>query len=98
MFTLKIEVPTLNENSKRQLNADVFCEVCGRGIPNRHTAKVTVLDNMQDGVATFSPIPWDQVKGKDPVEWGGFVGSTCAKKLPKEYKVSMKKVLKNGEW
>ena len=95
MFTLKIEKPNLDPYSKRQWHADVFCECCGRGIPNRDTAKVVITRGLDDDGATiFLPIPWDQVKGSDSVEWGSFVGSHCAKQLPKAYKVSQKKVVK----
>jgi len=99
MFNLKIEKPTLNEYSKRQLNADVFCRCCGRGIPNRDTATIVISRGINElGETRFLPIPWNEVKGKDPVEWGSFVGSHCAKKLPKTHKVSMKKVIREGTW
>ena len=31
--------------------------------------------------------------GRDSVEWGVFIGSHCAKQLPKEYKVSQRRVM-----
>ena len=101
MFTLKIKKPNLDPYSKRQLYADVFCECCGRGIPNRNTCQVAITrGKTETGETIFLPIPWDEVKGSDSVKWGSFVGSHCAKQLPKAYKVSQKKVrnawIKNG--
>ncbi len=101
MFKLKIEKPNLNPYSNRQMNADVFCDCCGRGIPNRDTCTVVIQNGTTpDGEFIFHPIDWDAVKGRDSVEWGSFVGSHCAKRIPKGYKVSQKKVakawIKNG--
>lgn len=97
MFTLKIETPDLNPYSKSQLNADVLCDCCGRGIPNRETAVVVITQGTDAaGNTIFLPIPWEQVKGSDSVEWGSFVGRHCAKRLPKAYKVSQKRVAR--EW
>ena len=107
MFILKIEKPKLNSYSKRQYNADVYCECCGRGIANRHTATVAITNyNNETGEYGFVKITDHQKKvdqgiepiglGYDPVGFGTFIGSHCAKRLPKEYKVSMKKCMK--EW
>jgi hypothetical protein len=46
------------------------------------------------GWTASSPFPKEEL-ANDPVEWGSFVGARCAKLLPKEYKVSYKKLLKN---
>ena len=94
-FALKIEEPTLDPYSKRQYGADVYCTCCGRGISMRETATVVILGgfNKETGETLFSKIPWNEVKGRDSVEWGVFVGSHCAKQLPKEYKVSQRRVL-----
>lgn len=95
MFTLRIEKPKLNPYSKRQYNADVYCDCCGRGIPNRMTCQVVIQrGKTEDGELIFHPIDWDAVKGTDSVEWGSFVGSHCAKRIPKAYKVSQRKVMK----
>ena len=95
MFTLKIEKPKLDPYSKRQYGADVYCGCCGRGIPNRDTCQVVITAGMTEaGETIFLPIPWDKVKGTDSVEWGGFVGSHCAKRLPKTHKISQKRVVK----
>jgi hypothetical protein len=52
-----------------------------------------------DGNVTFKPIPVG-VLGRDSVEWGSFIGSHCAKQLPKTHKISQRRVLtawaKNG--
>jgi len=97
MFTLKIEKPIHNPYSKRQMNADVFCDCCGRGIPDRNTAIVVITrGSTATGDTIFLPIPWNEVKGADSVEWGSFVGRHCAKRLPKAYKVSQKRVAR--EW
>ena len=95
MFTLNIEKPVLDQYSKRQMYADVYCRCCGRGIPNREYCQVVIQKGTTaDGALIFLPINWDEVKGRDSVEWGGFVGSHCAKQLPKTHKVSQKKVAK----
>ena len=100
-FALLIEEANLDPYSKRQLNADVFCECCGRGLPNRDTAYVVITDGKNRyGQTIFLPIPWNEVKGRDSVEWGSFIGSHCAKKLPKTHRVTQRRVknawIKNG--
>ena len=101
-FNITIPEPTLNPYSSRQYNADVYCACCGRGIGNRETATVVKLisRDRSTGETVFAPIEWDKVKGRDSVEWGTFVGSHCQKQLPKEFKVSQKRVrnawVKNG--
>jgi hypothetical protein len=50
--------------------------------------------NPKDGETVFYPIDWNAVKGTDSVGWGSFIGSHCAKRIPKAYKVSQKKVMK----
>jgi len=93
---LQIKIPNLDPYSTRQWNADVFCECCGRGISNRKTAYAVINEyNKANDTWTFKEVVWSELKGKDPVEWGGFVGSHCAKKLPATHKASMKKVIKN---
>ena len=98
---LSIPQPDLNPYSNRQHFADVFCACCGRGIMNRETALVTnTVTSQRNGdtmAVTFAPIPPKTdltVWGRDPVEWASFVGSHCAKQLPKEYKVSNKRLIK----
>ena len=83
----------LNPYSKRQWNADVFCSCCGRGLPNRNTALVANIAKHEDedGNVVFAPIPADW-KGRDSVEWGSFIGSVCAKRLPKTHKISQRRV------
>ena len=95
-ITIKIKRPILNAYSPRQRNADVHCVCCGRGIPNRESCQVAIITAGSSSGAneiTFAKIPWEQVKGTDSVEWGGFIGSHCAKSIPKEYKVSQRRVL-----
>jgi hypothetical protein len=102
-IALNITRPTLDPYSKRQYNADVFCVCCGRGIPNRYTAQVVIVTNLginnsrsqlAGGVHAleFSPIP-QSVMGRDSVEWGNFIGSHCAKQLPKTHKISQRRVI-----
>ena len=106
--TLTITQPKLNPYSKRQYNADVMCACCGRGIPRRETAQVVIITSTSDdgthrrgwgaggnGKAhqvTFAPIP-QSVMGRDPVEWGSFVGSHCAKQIAKTHKVSCRRAI-----
>jgi len=93
---LQIEIPNLDPYSSRQWNADVFCECCGRGIANRkNTFAVDTTFNKEDNTYSFKAIDWNDVKGRDPVEWGGFIGSHCAKQLPKTHKISMKRIMKH---
>jgi hypothetical protein len=91
-ITLTIEEPNLNPYSKRQYNADVYCKCCGRGIANRNTATVAIVKQHDDLSFTFEPIT-DKVLGRDSVEWGTFIGSHCAKKLPKTHKITQKRVM-----
>ena len=98
MFNLKIEKPTLDPYSKRQYNADVECACCGRGIPNRETCQVVIVDGInENGETLFANIQDFWPIGRDSVEWGSFVGSHCAKRIPKAYKISQKKVRKAWE-
>jgi hypothetical protein len=99
-ITLNITIPKLNPYSKRQWHADVFCDCCGRGIADRASAQVAITTPADaDGNVTFKPIPVG-VLGRDSVEWGSFIGSHCAKQLPKTHKISQRRVLtawaKNG--
>ena len=99
MFKLKIEMPVLNEYSKRQYNADLYCECCGRGIANRKTSQVVVTKRIAGeprGQLNFQTIAEYADLGSDPVEWGSFIGSHCAKQIPKEYRISFSKCMK--EW
>ena len=92
---MKIKKPNLDPYSRRQWYADVFCACCGRGISKRdNTVAVINSYNREDDTWTFEPVDWNKVKGKDPVEWGRFVGSHCAKKLPATHKISMKRIMK----
>jgi len=95
MFTLNIEKPKLDPYSKRQHNADVFCACCGRGIPNRETS-VLAIQNRDGSFKKISDHDHENEVGLgfDPVGWACFVGSTCAKQLPKEYRCSWKRAMK----
>lgn len=94
MFTLKIEKPKLDPYSKRQYNADVECACCGRGIPNRHTTQVVITNgHNEDGETIFLPIADHAELGYDPVCWGSYVGSHCAKRIPKAYKISHRRCM-----
>jgi hypothetical protein len=101
-FTLKIEKSKLDPYSKRQWGADVYCDLCGRGIPNRIGCQVVITrGKTEDGETIFLPIAEHGELGRDSVEWGSFVGSHCAKRIPKEYKISQRRVVtawvKNGQ-
>ena len=108
-LTLTLATPKLNPYSKRQWGADVYCACCGRGIPRRETAQVVIITHRADEQAeselhvghggsgkarqiTFAPIP-QSVMGRDPVEWGSFVGSHCAKQIAKTHKVSTRRAI-----
>ena len=102
MFVLKIKKPNLNPYSKRQWNADVFCGCCGRGIPNRETTTLAITKHVPgtpEDTHHFVKIAdhdhWCG-PGYDPVGWATFIGSHCAKQLPKEYKMTWKRAMK--EW
>ena len=108
MFTESFKQHKINPYSSRQWNRDVECVCCGRGIPDRNTAYVTIIESggyshwgidenprNQVEVITFRPIS-EAPLGRDSVEWGSFVGSGCAKRIPKEYKITQKRVIK--EW
>ena len=97
---INIPKPRLNPHSPRQYNADVYCTVCGRGIANRESAHVVICGPRdEDGDVAFQTIP-PAVLGTDSVEWGSFIGSHCAKRLPRTHKISQKRVraawIKNG--
>ena len=99
-ITLNIPAPKLNANSARQRNADTCCTCCGRGIANREAAQVVICSPRDEtGNVTFQEIPVG-VLGRDSAEWGRFIGSHCAKQLPKTHKISQRRVLtawaKNG--
>ena len=95
IFKVKIEVPRLDRSSPAFYECDVECWCCGRPIRNRATTDVVVAAGVDGaGLDCFKPIPQEEL-ANDPVEWGSFVGARCAKLLPKEYKVSYKKLLKN---
>ena len=102
MLTLNIEKPKLDPYSKRQYNADVHCGVCGRGIPDRETCTLAITKwtpNQPSGVNHFVKIAdhdGDCGPGFDPVGWATFIGSHCAKQLPKEYRMTYKRAIK--EW
>lgn len=96
MFTLNITKPNLDPYSKRQWNADVYCACCGRGIPNRHTTQVAIrkwVPGSPEGQQNFLKIADHAELGYDPVSWGVYIGSHCAKQLPKEYKISHRRCM-----
>ena len=109
-FTTDFPQYKINPYSRRQWESDVECICCGRGIRDRSTAHVVItqsggrcsffLENAQNPpnaveTITFRPIS-ERPVGRDSVEWGSFVGSHCAKRIPKEYKITQRKVVK--EW
>ena len=102
MFVLKVEKPNLDPYHPRQWNADVECGICGRGIPNRKTCKIAItkwVPGTPEDTHHFLKIAEYEGStgpGYDPVAWGTFVGSHCAKKLPKEYRMTWNKCMK--EW
>jgi len=100
MFKLKITMPTLNPHAPRQMNADVECGICGRGIPNRETCTLAITEHVPGtpkGTYHFVKLAdhnhWCG-PGFDPVGWATFVGGHCAKQLPKEYKMTYRKAMK----
>ena len=83
--------------------ADAQCHVCGRPIKNRSNSEVAVIEGSRTyepgpTTYTFLPISTHGQMGKDYTEWqysGAamvLIGSHCAKQLPKDYRVSMKRV------
>ena len=103
-FTFKIAETKLNPYSKQQFDADVYCELCGRGIWQRNNAHVVLVSgdglkvNLREGVrsGTVTLDKFDKsLLGTDSVEWGSFVGSHCAKQIPHPFKVSQKVVMKH---
>ncbi len=51
--------------------------------------------NFIERATTLVGKQWQKVIwGRDSVEWGSFIGSHCAKQLPKEFKVSQKRLAK----
>ena len=105
-FTLEIAETKLNPYTKQQCDADVYCELCGRGIWQRNNAHVVLISgegqglkiNLREGVrsGTVTLDKFDKsLLGTDSVEWGSFVGSHCAKQIPSEFKVSQKVVVRH---
>ena len=101
MLTITFQKPKLDPYSKRQWNADVYCGCCGRGIPNRETTTLAITKHVPgtpEDTHNFVKIAdTDWGPGWDPVAWATFVGSHCAKKLPKEYRMTWKKAMKLWE-
>ena len=94
VFKVKIERPNLDRYSMAFYNCDVECRCCGRPIRKRETTYVVVGRGVdENGFSMFLPIPQEELPN-DPVEWGSFVGSHCAKLLPKTHKVTYRKLLK----
>lgn len=106
-FTFKIAEAKLNPHSKQQRDADVYCELCGRGIWQRNNAHVVLIPGdgsktlladgtigLRSGTVTLEKFD-KSLLGTDSVEWGSFVGSHCAKQIPREFKVSQKIVMKH---
>ena len=105
-FTLEIAETKLNPYTKQQCDADVYCELCGRGIWQRNNAHVVLISgegqglkiNLREGVrsGTVTLDKFDKsLLGTDSVEWGSFVGSHCAKQIPSEFKVAQKVVVRH---
>ena len=103
MLTLSFKKPNLDPYSKRQWNADVYCGCCGRGIPARERTTLAITKHVPgtpkdthnfikiaDYEGTCGP-------GWDPVAWATFIGSHCAKQLPKEYRMTWNKAMKLWE-
>jgi hypothetical protein len=99
-FTFKIAETKLNPHSKQQREADVYCELCGRGIWQRNNAHVVLTgdesreERLRSGSVTLEKFD-KSLLGTDSAEWGIFVGSRCAKQIPREFKVSQKVVMKH---
>ena len=97
-FAIAITTKPWNRHSFAFHNCDVECALCGRPIKNRMTCKVVIHTGQNEaGEHVFLPIKGAPVGKADPVEWGSFIGSHCAKKLPKTHKVGMKAACKNWE-
>ena len=93
---IKIKVEPYNPSRTHGYrDYDMECGCCQRPIRNRETATVVVRRSCDEpGFAEFLPIPEHELPN-DPVEWGTFIGSHCAKALPKTHKVTYRKLLKN---
>ena len=97
-FSIKITTPEWDYNSPAFWSCDVECAVCGRPIKNRWTCKVVIHKGKnENGEQVFLPIKGNANLDRDPAEYGSFVGSHCAKKLPRPYKIGMKAACKNSE-
>lgn len=97
IFAIKIDRPIFPEH--RYYNCDVECAVCGRPLKDRWKASVVIWRGENEaGEQEFLPLKGNADFRSDPVEWGAWVGSHCAKKLPKGYKIGMKAACKNVEW
>ena len=94
-FAIKVDRVKIHWASKSMYNCDVQCGLCERPIRNRVTAHVTKSVGMNDqGETIFVPIPEEELPN-DPVEWGTFVGSRCAKKIPESHKVKYRYLWKH---
>ena len=94
VIKLKVE-PYNSRRTYGYRHYDIECGCCQRPIRDRSTATVVVQRGSdEEGFALFHPIPEHELPN-DPVEWGTFIGSHCAKKLPKTHKVTWKKLWKN---
>ena len=96
-FTIKIVRPRIAES--RYYDCDIECAACGRPLKDRWRATVVVYRGLNEkGESIFLPLEGNADFRSDPVEWANWVGSHCAKKIPKTHKISMKAACKNVEW
>ena len=94
-FKIKVDQAKISWSSKSMHNCDVQCGLCERPIRDRVTTSVVVHRGKdEDGNAILLPVPQHELPN-DPVEWGTFVGSHCAKKIPESHKVKYRYLWKH---
>ena len=62
--------------------------------PGTRTRILVPISGSTESIWNDGSVHVDPYLGRDSVEWGTFIGSSCAKQIPKEFKVSQKKVVK----
>ncbi len=95
---VSIDIPNVKVNpySRRAIESQCACGICGRPLGWSPTHVAISIGNNADGQRQFLPVEKYGDLNADPVEYGTFIGSVCAKRLPKEYRITMKKASKNS--
>ena len=97
VFKMEITEVKVNPYSKRAMESMCACAMCGRPLGWRPSHVAISIGKDASGLAQFLPVEKYGDLMVDPVEYGTFIGSVCAKKLPKEYRVTMNKACKNQD-